>query len=89
MWLALKTLFLNVVDKHAPLWTKRVCSSKYPRMTPQLKRCMYERDKLKKKAIIINDLWDWENFKKFHNQVSNKIKNRYAMRTWSDMQEVH
>ena len=75
MWLAWKTLFLNVVDKHAPLRTKRVRPSKCPWITPQLKKCMCERDKLKRKATITNDPWDWANFKKFRNQVNNKIKN--------------
>ena len=48
MWLAWKTLFLSVVDKHAPIRTKRVRSSKCAWVTPQLKRYMHERDKLKK-----------------------------------------
>ena len=75
MWLALKTVFLSVVDKHAPIRTKRVRSSKCPWVTPQLKKYMYETDKLKKKATITYDPWDWTNFKKFRNQVNNKIKN--------------
>ena len=75
MWLALKILLLSVVDKHAPIRTKRVRSSKCPWVTPQLKKYMYERDKLKKKATTTNDPWDWTNFKKFRNQVNNKIKN--------------
>ena len=61
MWLAWKTLFLSVVDKHAPIRTKRVRLSKCPWVTPQLKKYMYERDKLKKKATITNDPWDWTN----------------------------
>ena len=64
MWLAWKTLFLSVVDKHAPIRTKRVRSSKCPWVTPQLKKYMYERDKLKKKATITNDPWDWTKKKK-------------------------
>ena len=67
MWLAWKTLFLRR--------SVRVRSSKCPWVTPQLKKYMYERDKLKNKATITNDLWDWTNFKKFRNQVNNKIKN--------------
>ena len=79
MWLAWKTLFLCVVDKHAPIRTKRVRSSKSPWVTPHLKKYMYERDKMKKKATITNDPWDWTNFKKFRNQVNNKIKNAKEM----------
>ena len=37
MWLALKTLFLSVVDKHAPIRKKRVRSSKCPWVTPDRK----------------------------------------------------
>ena len=79
MWLAWKTLFLSVVDKHAPIRMKRVRSSERPWVTPQLKKYMYERDKLKKKATITNDPFDWTNFKNFRNQVNNKIKNAKEM----------
>ena len=79
MWLAWKTLFLSVVDKHAPIRMKRVRSSERPWVTPQLKKYMYERDKLKKKATITNDPFDWTNFKSFRNQVNSKIKNAKEM----------
>ena len=79
MWLAWKTLFLSLVDKHAPIRTKRVRSSKCPWVTSQLNKYMYERDKLKKKATITNDPWDWTNIKKIRNQVNNKIKNAKEM----------
>ena len=55
MLLACKTVFLSVVDKHAPIRTKRVRSSKCPWLTPQLKKYMYERGKLKKKATNTNE----------------------------------
>ena len=64
IWLAWKTLFLSIVYKHVPIRTKRVRSSKCPWVTPQLKKYIFERDKLKKKATITNDPWDWTNFKK-------------------------
>ena len=48
-------------------------------MTPQLKKRMYERDKLKRMAIVTIDPRDWVNFKKFRNQINNEIKNAKGM----------
>ena len=47
MWEAWKGLFLECVDKHAPLRTKRVRSRKSPWITPRLKKRLHERDVLK------------------------------------------
>ena len=78
----------NVVDRHGPLRTKRVRSSNYPWMTPQLKRCMHERDEFKRKSIITTDPWDWAIFKKFHNQVNSKIKNAKEMHYKNAFQQI-
>lgn len=79
MWLAWKTLFLDVVDNQAPPQTKGIRSLKCPWVTPQLKRRMHERDKLKRTAIVTNDPCGWVNFKKFRNQINNEIRNANGM----------
>jgi hypothetical protein len=57
MWLVWKNTLNNVVEKHAPLRTRRVRSStcKSPWITPELKQHMHKRDILKLKAIRSKD----------------------------------
>ena len=71
MWCAWKNIFSNVIDRHAPLRTKRVRSSKSPWITSHLKLRMHERDILKIKASRSNDPSDWTIFKKCRNSVNN------------------
>ena len=51
MWYDWKNIFLGIVDKHAPLRSKRVRASKSLWITPCLKQRMHERDIAKLKAI--------------------------------------
>ena len=73
MWHAWKTTFNCVVNKHAPLCTKRVKASKSPWITSHLKDEMHKRDIQKIKAIRSNDPQDWSSFKKMRNSVNHKI----------------
>ena len=75
MWCAWKTIFYKVVDKHAPIRTKRVRVAKSPWITSQLKQHMHERDVLKLKASCSNTPADWLNYKKCRNSVNTEIKN--------------
>ena len=52
MWLKWKSLFLEVCDKHAPIRIKRVRASRTPWINNDLKKIMYQRDRLKKIASI-------------------------------------
>ena len=69
-----KNIFNNVVDRHAPLRSKRVRASKSPWVTKRLKQLMHQRDSLKLKAICSNDPNVWLDFKKKRNTVNNEIK---------------
>ena len=71
---AWKNIFSTVIDRHAPLRSKRVRSSKSPWITSHLKQRMHERDILKKKAIRSNDPNDWTIFTKYRNSVNSEIK---------------
>ena len=73
-WYAWKNIFSTVIDRHAPLRSKRVRSSKSPWITSHLKQRMHERDILKKKAIRSNDPNDWTIFTKYRNSVNSEIK---------------
>ena len=102
MWHAWKTIFYNVVDRHAPLRTKRVRGSKAPWITTELKQLMHQRDVLKIKAIQSKNPQDWSAFKKARNTVNNDIRrakeNHYKTalceneknlkRTWSIINEI-
>ena len=74
MWAAWKQLFLECVNKHAPLHIKRARASKSPWITPYLKKRMHDRDILKLKASRSKDANDWLQFKKCRNLVNNEIK---------------
>ena len=63
MWFAWKTLFLNIVDKHAPIEGFHGG------------QCQHEKDNLQKTEIKSNDPSEWANFKKIRNQVNNEINN--------------
>jgi len=74
MWHAWNNIFSSVIDRHAPIRTKRVGTFKSPWITQQLKQRMHERNVLKLKAIRSNDPSDWRALKKCCNAVNNEVK---------------
>ena len=74
MWDVWKNLFLECVEKHAPLRTKRVRASNSPWITPQLKKRLHERDILKLKAIRSGNAYIWRKFNKIRNSTNNEVK---------------
>ena len=74
MWREWKIKFLNVVDTHAPLRTKRVRLKRSPWITSELKKRMHERDIMKLKAIRSKNPQDWGEFKQFRNKVNSDIR---------------
>ena len=74
MWREWKIKFLNVVDTHALLRTKRVRSKRSPWITSELKKHMHERDIMKLKAIRSKNPQDWGEFKRLRNKVNSNIK---------------
>ena len=52
MWQIWKELFLQVLDKHAPLQSKKIKSKKLPWITNHIKQMIITRDKLKRRAIV-------------------------------------
>ena len=70
-WCLWKTLFLAVLDVHAPLRMKRVRTRRnIPWLNKNSKKLMFERDKLKLKAIKSNSTLDWNAYKTARNAVS-------------------
>ena len=74
MWNLWKHLLMSVIDKHAPLKTKRIRNKRSPWITNELLREIYKRDFLKKKATSTNDPLIWKEVKGARNKVNNSIK---------------
>ena len=52
-WSLWTTLFLNVLDKHAPIQSKRIRSKRHISwINKNIKNLIHERDRLKRKAMI-------------------------------------
>ena len=75
MWEIWKELFLEVLNKHAPLQHKRIRSSKVPWITNKIKGLINTRDNLKRKAIITKLETDLLNYKRTRNQVNIALRN--------------
>ena len=75
MWEIWKEIFLEVLNKHAPLQHKIIRSSKVPWITNKIKGLINTRGKLKRKAIITKLETDWLNYKRTRNQVNISLRN--------------
>ena len=74
MWEVWKDLFMEVVDRHAPLQNKRVSNKHSPWITYELTRKIYKRNYMKKIAIQENSATAWQRYKQARNEVNNAIK---------------
>ena len=70
MWSCWKEMFLEILNKHAPIQNKRTRSFNVPWLTKEIKELIHNRDKLKRKAIVTNQDEDWQNYKSFRNKVN-------------------
>ena len=73
-----QNMFLNVANRHAPIRSRRVRNKKAAWLTPELKKSISNRDKLKRQAIITKDPVIWDKFKKERNLINNRIKKAKA-----------
>lgn len=74
VWDAWKNVFLDIVNKHAPCRSFRVRNKPSPWLTSELKKLMFDRDRLKKKAVLSNNPDDWSLYKRRRNCVNCEIK---------------
>ena len=75
MWDVWKSLFLEVVNKHAPMRKrKRVKSKSSPWITDKLRQKMRKRDFLKNQAVKQNSHQAWNDYKKARNEVNATIR---------------
>ena len=74
-WEIWKILFLEVLDKHAPLQHNKIRARQVPWITSSIKELINTRDKLKRKAIITNLENDWLNYTRTRNRVNIELRN--------------
>ena len=74
MWAKWKEMFIECIDRHAPLKSKRVRLSKSPWINSSLKKLMHKRDILKLKAIRSENPSDWREFRKHRNFVNSQVR---------------
>ena len=72
MW---QQMFLGIADYHAPQKKRRVRGISSPWITPELKKLMFQRDKLKKVASRFPTEVNWNSYKHLKNKVNYEIKN--------------
>ena len=75
-WEIWKELFLEVLNKHAPIQSKKVKTHKIPWLTCDIKAMIVKRDKLKKIAIMSGLETDWKNYRQIRNKTIKEL--RYA-----------
>ena len=73
-WEIWSHLFLEICDSHAPKWKRKIRNNVAPGLTPELNRLMFERDKLKRAAIINKSETYWSKYKTDRNNVNANIK---------------
>ena len=71
MWECWKSLFVQVLDKHAPFKTRRVRKrGSVPWINKDVRKKLFERDFLKRKAIKMNYESDWNKYKSSRNSAN-------------------
>ena len=65
---------METIDKHAPCRSRRIGKKRSSWITNDLKRQMFKRDYLKKKAISSEDPQAWHEYRQSRNHVNNEIK---------------
>ena len=66
--------FLDLVNFHAPLGTRRARIKRHPGSIHELKKGMRDSDAAKRKAMASNDPLDWAKYKKLRNIINNNIQ---------------
>ena len=77
-WNVRKSLFLEVVHKHAPMRKRKVKSKSSPWITSELRQKMRKRDFLKNQAVKQNSHQAWNDYKKARNEVNASIREATA-----------
>ena len=75
MWRLWKTFFVDVLDKHAPVRVKRLRKGgNIPWVSREVKKKLFKRDALKRKAIKTNKEEDWRLYKSSRNVANTALR---------------
>ena len=77
-WGKWKSVFLNILNNHAPKRIIRVRNKPAPWLNSRVRQLMLNRDYLKKKAVKTGLQNDWLSFKKVKNRVNYAIRREKA-----------
>ena len=76
MWGSWKTLFLKVLDQHAPKRSKRIRKKGYvPWFNKTVKNKLFQRDRFKRVAIKTNNENDWKLYRSSRNAANIALRN--------------
>ena len=67
------SLFLDVLDQHAPIKRIKIKSRSNPFVTPETKQLMKTRDRWHRKAIQTNDKLCWNGYSFFRQEVKREL----------------
>ena len=65
---------MEIIDKHAPLKSKRASKKNSPWITYELSRKIHKRNYLKRKATLNNDVTTWQQYKHARNGTNNAVR---------------
>ena len=68
------SLFLDVLDQHAPIKRIKIKSRSHPFVTPEIKQLMKTRDRWHRKAIQTNDKLCWNGYRFFRQEVKRELR---------------
>ena len=68
-----KKMLMKTINKHAPLRSRTIRNRKSPWITKDLRRQIFNRDYLKKKAVTSNDPKIWHQYRQTRNHINNEI----------------
>ena len=77
-WEMWSNMFLKISDFHAPKRSRKIRNNHAPWLTPELKKLMFQRDKLKRVANINKTETNWGSYKSACNNVNISIKKAKA-----------
>ena len=73
-WQQMYNILSEATNKHTPIIQKKVHGRDCPWLTNNLRKAMFERDNLSKKARNSKSALDWAAYKKKCNQVNNLLR---------------
>ena len=68
------SLFLDVLDQHAPIKRIKIKSHSHPFVTPEIKQLMKTKDRWHRKAIQTNDKLCWNGYRFFRQEVKRELR---------------